>query len=83
MNYSVQDYSISIPDAQNSDYIDGLVHDCGISSANALEIPQSCTKPSIYPPQWVASVICLHELTCLDNASIIISSVHGDTAVMH
>ena len=24
---------------------DGLVHDCGISSANAPEIPQSCTKP--------------------------------------
>ena len=24
--------------------IDGLVKDCGISSADALEIPQSCTK---------------------------------------
>ena len=34
------------------DYIiinfDGLVQDCSISIANALEILQSCTKPSIY-----------------------------------
>ena len=28
-------------------YINHLVHDCSISSANALEILQSCTKPSI------------------------------------
>ena len=27
--------------------IDGLVQDCSISIANALEILQSCTKPSI------------------------------------
>ena len=27
--------------------IDGLVQDCSISSANALEILQSCTEPSI------------------------------------
>ena len=26
---------------------DGLMHDCGIPIANALEIPDSCTKPSI------------------------------------
>ena len=29
-------------------YIDGLVQDCSISIANALEILQSCIKPSIY-----------------------------------
>ena len=29
-------------------YIDGLVQDCGITIVNALEILQSCTKPSIY-----------------------------------
>ena len=29
-------------------YIDGLAQDCSISIANALEILQSCTKPSIY-----------------------------------
>ena len=29
-------------------YIDGLVHDCSNSSANALELPQSCTKPLIW-----------------------------------
>ena len=28
-------------------YIDGLVQDCGNSIANALELLQSCTKPSI------------------------------------
>ena len=28
--------------------IDGLMQDCSISTANALEILQSCTKPSIY-----------------------------------
>ena len=28
-------------------YIDGLVQDCSISSANTLEILQFCTKPSI------------------------------------
>ena len=31
-------------------YIDGLVRDCSISIANALEILQSCTGPSIYCP---------------------------------
>ena len=36
-----------------SSYIDGLVHDCSISSANALEILQSCTKPSILPWKWL------------------------------
>ena len=25
-------------------YIDGLMQDCGTSSANALEVPNSCTK---------------------------------------
>ena len=29
--------------------IDGLVQDCSNSIANALELLQSCTKPSIYP----------------------------------
>ena len=29
------------------DYLDDLVQDWGISSASALEIPQSCTKPPI------------------------------------
>ena len=28
-------------------YIDGLVQDCSNSSALAIELPQSCTKPSI------------------------------------
>ena len=29
-------------------YIDGLIQDCSISIANALEILQSCTKPSTF-----------------------------------
>ena len=28
-------------------HTDGLVQDCGNSIANAMELPQSCTKPSI------------------------------------
>ena len=41
-------------------YIDGLVQDCSISIANALEILQSCTKPSIctawYRAIWMGYV---------------------------
>ena len=33
-------------------YIDGLVHDCSISIAKALEILQPCTKPSTYRFIW-------------------------------
>ena len=29
-------------------YIDGLVQDCSISSALAMEIQQCCTKPMTY-----------------------------------
>ena len=29
--------------------IDGLEQNCSNIIANALELPQSCTKPSIYP----------------------------------
>ena len=29
-------------------YLDGLVQDCSNSIAKALELLQSCTKPSIY-----------------------------------
>ena len=28
-------------------YFDSLVHDCGNSIVNALEFPQSCTKPLV------------------------------------
>ena len=30
------------------DYFDGLVQDCSNSIANALELLQSCTKPSTF-----------------------------------
>ena len=38
--------------------IDGLVKDCGIAIANALEILQSCTKPLIY---WCKGPIPNHK----------------------
>ena len=44
-------------------HIDGFVHDCSNSIANALEILQSCTKPSIWwygnevTPVWFISVL--------------------------
>ena len=36
------------------DYIDGLVQDCSNAIANALELLQSCTKPSIF--EWNTAV---------------------------
>ena len=35
-----------LPCCHTGEQIDGLVQDCSISSANALEILQSCIKPS-------------------------------------
>ena len=40
------------------DYIDGLVQNCGISSALALEIPQSCTKLSIRLSIQAVCLLC-------------------------
>ena len=42
---------------QCSLYIDGLVQDYSISIANALEILQSCTKPSIYYKYIVVNAV--------------------------
>ena len=39
-------------DKSKGEYIDGLVQDCSNSIANALELLQSCTKPSICPFNW-------------------------------
>ena len=38
-------------DGDFANSIDGLVQDCRISISNALEILQSCTKPSIWSLQ--------------------------------
>ena len=43
-------------------YIDGLVQDCSNSIANALELLQSCTKPSIYA--LVSWVIFVQVMAC-------------------
>ena len=32
---------------------DGLVQDCGNSSASAMELPQFCIKPSIWRSKWM------------------------------
>ena len=44
-------------------YIDGLVQDCSNSIANALELLQSCTKPSIL--FIFAMLMCLQAISLL------------------
>ena len=39
-------------------YIDGLMQDCSNSSALALELLQSCTKPWIYDDEIFQNVSC-------------------------
>ena len=51
--------------ARYEHYIDGLVEGCGISSASAMEIPQSCTKPSICSLQQMILI----RLWCTDAKS--------------
>ena len=53
-------------------YIDGLVEDCIISIANALEILQSCTKPSIY--HWDNLALCQLNIPCVKQNRTWISS---------
>ena len=55
----------SIPNATviitpSQDNIDGLVQDCSNSIANALELLQSCTKPSIWLPKESCDGKCVH-----------------------
>ena len=38
----------TITNSPEINYIDGLVQDCSNSSALAMELLQSCTKPSMY-----------------------------------
>ena len=47
-------------DSVQRDHIEGLVQDCSNSIANALELQQSCTKPSIYPVDFFSS-FCYYE----------------------
>ena len=37
-------------------HIDGLVQDCSNTIVNALELPQSCTKPSNYEDNLIHNV---------------------------
>ena len=57
----------NLPKKKKKNICDGSMQDCSISIANALEILQSCTKPSIYSLilyhgvyRWVISTNCLH-----------------------
>ena len=38
-------------------YIDGLIHDCSISIANAIEILQPCTKISLCIPSYLVLIL--------------------------
>ena len=58
MNQSLNEWTPVVSlhdDHQKSIDINGLMQDCSISSANALEILQSCTMPSISTtsPKWL------------------------------
>ena len=44
------------------EYIDGPVQDCSNSIANALELMQSCTKPSILTHWGLVTHICVDKL---------------------
>ena len=48
-------------------YIDDLVQDCGISSVSVIEIPHSCTEPSISTPSCRARRILDFLLAQLQN----------------
>ena len=50
-------------------YVDGLVQDYSNSTANTLELLQSCTKPSIYGALGEGELICIvitHTITYWD-----------------
>ena len=49
-------------------HIDGLEQDCSNSNANALELLQSCTKPSTYGFQYAG----YHGMICISFASYVI-----------
>ena len=44
-------------------HIDGLVQDCSNSIANALELLQSCTKPSTFTMVWARNIKPTHAYT--------------------
>ena len=50
------------------DYVDGLVHDCSISSALPMEILQFCTKPSMY----ILQTLVYHVVAVWVDKSIVI-----------
>ena len=50
--------------SRKESYIDGLVQDCSIAFANALEILQSSTKPSIWPDDFITFWSISHFYAC-------------------
>ena len=76
------------------DHIDGLVQDCSNSIANAMELLQSCTKPSIYifirfaSPihlcnNWVACIIRSCLTTIQQNSTVILPSISSQQHLKH
>ena len=72
-------------------HFDVLVQDCSNSIANALELLQSCTKPSMYPMTsllyiWVnaqkqtnrSNIKCRNNLSCVDQYKAPNSKYTGD-----
>ena len=49
-------------------HIYGLVQDCGISSASALEIPQTCTQPLISSFNKISGLTWRFSINCTNQA---------------
>ena len=65
-------------------HIDGLVQDCGNSIAKALELLQSCTKPSIYSHRFLCDVITdLHSNGGLAKVMISLSNCTNVAVISH
>ena len=47
-NQLISTIDMSVESKSSRDYLDGLAQDCGNSSALALELMQSCTKPATW-----------------------------------
>ena len=57
-------------------YLYGLAQDCSNSIANALELPQSCTKALIYSSQpWTLNFYILH-FNALNILQILLIQIH-------
>ena len=67
---------IQTNDTATSDHMDGLVQDCSISSALAMQILHSCTKPLICKSQEtqkrLLEILCCTKQFAMQKGSIIL-----------